>query len=37
MTATAFLILMGPIVAFVAIIALLDYLGRRQREKARKP
>ena len=37
MTATAFLVLMGPIAAFVGIIVLLDYLGRRQREKAHKP
>ena len=36
MTATAFLVLMGPIVAFVGIITLLDYLGYRRREKTHK-
>ena len=37
MTATAFLVLMGPIVVFVGIITLLDYLGYRQRKRAHKP
>jgi hypothetical protein len=36
MTATSLLMLMGPIVVIVGIITLLDYVGYRQREKARK-